>query len=83
MSQSGRPLPSNVYNQNTYFSGNGGVLGNGMNNSVHRWTIGLVAAVLQACLIQDTHETTDETFEEDVFYTIRLSVIRDRKDKIS
>jgi hypothetical protein len=50
-------------------------LGNGMNNSIHRWTKGLVAAVLQACPVQHTYEITDETLGEDVFYTVWLSVI--------
>jgi hypothetical protein len=65
MSQSGRPLLSNVYNQNAYFSGNG-------------VRTSLVAAVLKAFPIQRTYET----LKEDVFYTVRLSVIRDRADKI-
>jgi hypothetical protein len=54
-----------------------------MNNSVRRWTAGFVAAVLQACPIQRTYETQDETLGKDVFYTIQLSVIRDQMDKIS
>jgi hypothetical protein len=54
-----------------------------MNNSVRRCTTDLFAAVLQACPIQLTYETMDETLEEDAFYTVRLSVIRDRTDKIS
>jgi predicted alpha/beta hydrolase len=56
-------------------------LGNGMNNSIRRWATGLVAAVLQACPIQRTYETTDEPLGEGVFYTVRLSVIRDPADK--
>jgi hypothetical protein len=52
-----------------------------MNNIVRRWKTGFVAAVLQACPIQRTNETTDETIG-DVFYT-QLSVIRNRTDKIS
>jgi hypothetical protein len=85
MSQSGRPLLSNVYNQKAYFSGIGGIifLCNGMNISGRRWTTGLVAAVLQEWLIQRTYGTTDETLGEDIFYTVRLSVIRDRTDKVS
>jgi hypothetical protein len=69
MSQSGRPLLSNVYNQNAYFSDNG------VRSSS-------VAAVLKAFPLQRTYETQDETLEEDAFYTVRLSVIRDRADKI-
>jgi hypothetical protein len=38
-----------------------------MNNSVLRWTAGLVAAVLQACPIQRTYEAMDQTLAEDVF----------------
>jgi hypothetical protein len=45
--------------------------------------MGLVAAVLQACPIQRSFETMDETLGADVFYTVRLSVVRDRTDKIS
>jgi predicted type IV restriction endonuclease len=48
MSQSGSPLLSNVYSQNTYFSGNG------VRSSS-------VAAVLKAFPLQRTHETQDET----------------------
>jgi hypothetical protein len=70
MSQSGRPLLSNVYNQNTYFSGNG-------------VRTNLVVAVLKACPLQRTCETQDETLGEGAFYTVRLSVIRDRTGKIS
>jgi hypothetical protein len=70
MSQNGRPLLSNVCNQNAYFSGNG-------------VRTSLVAAVLKAFTIKGTHETQDETLGEDVLYTVRLSVIRDRTDKIS
>jgi hypothetical protein len=70
MSQSGRPLLSNVYNQNAYFSGNG-------------VRTSLVAAVLKAFPLQRTYETQDETLGEGAFYTVRLSVIRDRTDKIS
>jgi hypothetical protein len=70
MSQSGRPLLSNVYNQNTYFTGNG-------------VRTSLVATALKAFLIQHTYETQDETLGEDAFYTVWLSVIRDRMDKIS
>jgi hypothetical protein len=70
MSQSGRPLLSNVYNQNAYFSGNG-------------VRTSLVAAVLKAFPIQRTCETQDETLGEGASYTVRLSVIRDRADKIS
>jgi hypothetical protein len=70
MSQSGRPLLSNVYNQNAYFSGNG------VRNS-------LVAAVLKAFLLQRTCQTEDETLGEGVLYTVWLSVIRGRTDKIS
>jgi hypothetical protein len=44
MSQSRRPLLSNVYNQNTYFSGN-------------RVRTSLVAMVLKVFLIQRTYET--------------------------
>jgi hypothetical protein len=69
MSQSGRPLLSNVYNQNAYFSGN-------------RVRTSLVAAVLKAFPIQCTYETQDETLGEDVFYTVWLLVIRDQADKI-
>jgi hypothetical protein len=69
MSQRGRPLLSNVYNQNAYFSGNG-------------VRTSLVAAVLKAFPIQRTCETQNETLG-DVFYAVRLSVIRDRADKIS
>jgi hypothetical protein len=69
MSQSGRPLLSNVYNQNTYFSSNG-------------VRTSLVAAVLKALPIQRTDETQDETLGEDVFYIDRLSVISDRANKI-
>jgi hypothetical protein len=43
----------------------------------------LVAAVLKAFPIQRTYETQDETLGEGAFYNIRLSVIRDRTDKIS
>jgi hypothetical protein len=69
MSQSGRPLLSNVYNQNAYFSGNG-------------VRTSLVAVVLKVFLIQCTYETHDETLGEGAFYTVRLLVIRDRADKI-
>jgi hypothetical protein len=69
MSQSGRPLLSNVYNQNAYFSGNG-------------VRTRLVAAVLKAFPLQLTDETQDEALGEGAFYTVRLSVIRDRADKI-
>jgi hypothetical protein len=48
MSQSGRPLLSNVYNQNAYFSGNG-------------VRTSLVAAVLKAFPIQRTYETITST----------------------
>jgi hypothetical protein len=44
MSQSGRPLLSNVYNHNAYFSGDG-------------VRTNLVAAVLKAFQIQRTYET--------------------------
>jgi hypothetical protein len=44
MSQSGRPLLSNVYNQNAYF------IDNGIRTS-------LVAVVLKAFLIQHTYKT--------------------------
>jgi hypothetical protein len=70
MSQSGRPLLSNVYNQNAYFSGNG-------------VRTSLVAAVLKALPLQRTYETQDETLGECVIYTVRLLVIRGRTDKIS
>jgi hypothetical protein len=70
MSQSGRPLLSNVYNQNAYFSGNG-------------VRTSLVAAVLKAFPIQRAYETQVETLGEVAFYTVRLSVIRNRTDKIS
>jgi hypothetical protein len=70
MSQSGRPLLSNVDNQNAYFSGNG-------------IRTSLVAAVLKAFPTQHTYETQDETLGEGAFYTVRLSVIRDQTDKIS
>jgi hypothetical protein len=70
MSQSGHPLLSNVYNQNAYFSGNG-------------VRTSSVAAVLKAFPIQRTSETRVETLGEGAFYTVRLSVIRDRADKIS
>jgi hypothetical protein len=63
-------LLSNVYNQNAYFSGNG-------------VRTSLVAAVLKAFPIQRAYETQDETIGEDVFYINRLSVLRDRTDKIS
>jgi hypothetical protein len=69
MSQTGRPLLSNIYSQNAYFSGNG-------------VRTSLVAMVLKAFPIQRTHERQDETFGEDVFYTVWLSVIRNRADKI-
>jgi hypothetical protein len=69
MSQSGRPLLSNVYNQNAYFSGN-------------RVRIGLVAKVLKAFPLQRTYETLDETLPEYVFHTVRLSFITDRTDEI-
>jgi hypothetical protein len=65
MSQSGRPLLTNVHNQNAYFSGNG-------------VRTSLVAAVLKAFPLQRTYETQDETLGEGAFYTVRLSVIRDR-----
>jgi hypothetical protein len=70
MSQSGRTLLSNVYNQNVYFS-------------AHGVRTSLVPSLLKACPIQRTHETQDETLGEGAFYTVRLSVIRDRADKIS
>jgi hypothetical protein len=70
MSQSGHPLLSNVYNQNAYFGGN-------------RVTTSLVAVVLKAFPIQRTYKTQDETLGERAIYTVRLSVIRDRTDKIS
>jgi hypothetical protein len=70
MSQSRRPVLSNSYNQNSYFSGNG-------------VRTSLVAMVLKVFLLQRTYETHDETLGEDGFYTIQLSVIRDRTDKIS
>jgi hypothetical protein len=70
MSQSERPLLSNVYNQNAYFSGNG-------------VRTSLAAAVLKAFPLQRTYETRGETIGEDIFYTVRLSVIRERMDKIS
>jgi hypothetical protein len=44
MSQSGRPLLSNGYNQNPYF------IGNGVRTN-------LVADVLKACPLQRTYET--------------------------
>jgi hypothetical protein len=69
MSQSGRPLLSNVYNQNVYFSGNGVITSS-------------VAAVFKAFPLQRTYDTQDETLGEGAFYTDRLSVIRDRADKI-
>jgi hypothetical protein len=69
MSQRGRPLLSNVYNQNAYFSGNG------VRSS-------LAAAVLKAFPIQRTYEIQGETLGEGAFYTVRLSVIRDRADEI-
>jgi hypothetical protein len=43
----------------------------------------LVAAVLKAFPIQRTYGTQDETLGEGAFYTVQLSVIRDRTDKIS
>jgi hypothetical protein len=70
MSKSGRPLLSNVYNQNAYFSDN-------------RVRSTLVAAVLKVFPIKRTYETQDETLGEGAFYTVRLSVIRARTDKIS
>jgi hypothetical protein len=70
MSQSGRPLLSNVYNQNAYFSGSGVITS-------------FVASVLQAFPLQRTYETQDETLRHGIVYTVRLSVIRDRADKIS
>jgi hypothetical protein len=70
MSQSRRPLLSNVYNQKAYFSGNG-------------VRTSLVATVLKAFPLQCAYDTQDETLGEGVFYTVRLSVIRDREDKIS
>jgi hypothetical protein len=69
MSQSGHPLLRNVYNQNAYFSGNGVKTSS-------------VAAVLKAFPLQRTYETQDEALGEDAFYTARLSLIRDRTDKI-
>jgi hypothetical protein len=62
MSQSGRSLLSNVYNQNAYFSGNG-------------VKISLIATVLKAFSIQRTYETRDETLEEGVLSSVdkRLS----------
>jgi hypothetical protein len=69
MSQSRRPMLSNVYNQNAHFSGNG-------------VRTSLVAMVLKAFLIQRTYETQDETLGEGAFYTVQLSVIRDQVDKI-
>jgi hypothetical protein len=70
MNQSRRPLLSNIYSQNAYFSGNG-------------VRTSLVAVVLKAFPIQRTYETQDETLGEGAFYTVRLSVIRERMDKIS
>jgi hypothetical protein len=70
MGQSGRPLLSNVYNQNAYFSGNG-------------VRTSLVAALLKACLLQRTYESQDETLGEGDFCIVRLPVIGDRADKIS
>jgi hypothetical protein len=64
MNQSGRPLLSNVYNQDTYFSGN-------------RVRTSLVAAVLKAFPIHRTYEAQHETLGVGAFYTIQLSVIRD------
>jgi hypothetical protein len=69
MSQSGCPLLSNGYNQNAYSSGNG-------------VRTSLVAAVLKAFTIQRTNKPQDETLGEVAFYTVRLSVIRDRPDQI-
>jgi hypothetical protein len=68
-SQSGCPLLSNVYNPNAYFSGNG------VRSS-------LVAAALKPFPIQSTHKKQDETLGDGASYTVRLSVIRDRADKI-
>jgi hypothetical protein len=65
MSQSGRPLLSNVYNQKAYFNGNG-------------VRTSLVAAVLKAFPLQRSYETVDETLGEGAFYTVRLSVLRDQ-----
>jgi hypothetical protein len=70
MSQRGRPLLSNVYTQNAYFSGNG-------------VRTSFVAAVLKAFPLRRTYETQDETLGEGAFYTVRLSVMRDRSDTIS
>jgi hypothetical protein len=70
MSQSERPLLSNVYNQNAYFSG----------KAVRT---SLVAALLKAFPLQRTCETQEETLGEGSLYTARLSVIRDRMDKSS
>jgi hypothetical protein len=69
MSQSGRPLLNNVYNQNAYFNGNG-------------VRTNLVIAVLKTFPTKRTRETTDETLGEGAFYTVRLSAIRDRADKV-
>jgi hypothetical protein len=68
MSQNERPLLSNVYNKNTYFSGNG-------------VRTSLVAAVLKAFPIQHTY-AQDKTLGEGDFYTVQLSFIRDQADKI-
>jgi hypothetical protein len=68
MSQIGRPLLRNVYNQNAYFSGNG-------------VRASLVATALKVLPLTRTYETQDETLGEEVFYTVRLRVIRDRVDK--
>jgi hypothetical protein len=62
MSQSGRPLLSNVYNQNVYFS----------DNVV---STSLIAAVLKALPLQRSYKTQDETLGEGAFYIVRLSVI--------
>jgi hypothetical protein len=62
-------LLSNVYNQNVYFSVNG-------------IRTSLVAAVLKAFPIKCTFETQDEPLGEGAFYTVQLTVISDRADKI-
>jgi hypothetical protein len=69
MSQIRCSLLSNIYNQNAYFGGN-------------RVRTSLVAVVLKALPIQCTYETQDETLGECAFYTVWLSVIRDKADKI-
>jgi hypothetical protein len=70
MSQSERPLLSNVHNQKAYLSGNG-------------VRTSLVAPVLQAFPMQHTYETQEwNPWTWDLLYR-RLSVIRDRTDMIS